>query len=94
MTTIKWTNVEIGKKYKYEERHNLQAEVLILYKDLFNDFIRIKIKIILSVYNCKKDNIFFVGKYLDKKFSHIMDGHNFKTLDDKFDYIITKDFLP
>jgi len=87
MKGLNWLDLEIGKEYKYEEKYELQAIVLILEKEILNDYINIKMKVLNNVYDCE-EKIMSVGKTLDEKYSYLMSGCKFKNLNDEFDYFV------
>jgi hypothetical protein len=85
---INWNEIKVGEKYKYEEKYYMQAEVLVLEKNIIDNCYEFKLKVTTPYYNCKKGSIFYAGKTLDEKYEYLTVWHKFKTLDSEFDYKI------
>jgi len=93
---ISWEDVEVGKKYKYEEGYDLQAKVLVKHKREIDDethdnYIEMEI-MILEVYGgFGKDSFEYgdeitIGKSLTVG-NYLTNKHKFLTLDSNFTYV-------
>lgn len=82
---ISWEDVEVGKQYKFEEGHLLQAEVTILSKNIDDDYISFNVCIDKAIYGCHLGETTF-GKTTKKEYSYLVSNMKFLSLDGWFSY--------
>jgi len=92
-----WNDVEVGKKYRYEEGYETQAEVIVLEKTITSDdngdYVQYKIKVDKAFWGCETGDELYCGKNIADKYLYISNKMKFKPLDSWFDYM-TPGFNP
>lgn len=80
---IKWTEIEIGKEYLYEETYVFQGRVKVVAKSIDGDYIEYKVRVVSSD-DAEAGEEFWTGKNMKHTQFHGM--QNFLRLDGKFSY--------
>lgn len=88
---IKWDEVEVGKQYRYEEKYDCQAEVTVVSKTVaYTDsslYVQYELKVDKAYQGCSDGDTLSCGKSMDKRYSYLSAGQQFKTLDSWFSYM-------